>query len=113
MRRRVLMVISCAGILSALIVLNSNITRAVHAADDPLIEDAQASIQEGRQTFRLDTFGDQAFWGDMLRLHLAIEGGALGGVGPGLSPRMALALGLKVDTQAIPRGLQEQIAAGR
>src|SRR4051794_34105465 len=113
MRRRVLMVMTCAGALSALVLLNSRGTRAVHAADDPVNEDAQASIQEGRKTFRFDTFGDQAFWGDMLRLHQAIEGAALGGVGPGLSPRMALALGLKVDAQAIPHGLLEQIAAGR
>ena len=51
----------------------------------------------GRQTFRFDTFGDEAFWGDTLQLHLAIEGENFGGVGPGLSPNAALSLGLKID----------------
>ena len=33
-------------------------------------------ITEGRQTFRFDTFGDEAFWGDTLKLHQAIAGAA-------------------------------------
>src|SRR5919112_469630 len=42
-------------------------------------------IAEGKQTFRFDTFGDQAFWGDTLHLHQAIAGAKNGGVGPGRS----------------------------
>jgi hypothetical protein len=30
-------------------------------------------IAQGRQIFRFDTFGDQAFWGDTLQLHRAIN----------------------------------------
>ena len=52
---------------------------------------AAATLDEGRKTFRFDTFGDEAFWGDTLRLHEAIAGASLGGTGPGLSPRSALA----------------------
>ena len=37
-----------------------------------------------------------------MRLHEAIEGKALGGIGAGVSPRMALAVGLKVDVDALP-----------
>src|SRR4029434_9351226 len=59
-------------------------------------------LREGRQTFRFDTFGDEAFWGDTLRLHEAIEGEKDGGVGPGVSPKTALAVGLKVDVDALP-----------
>ena len=54
-------------------------------------------INRGRQIFRFDTFGDQAFWGGALKLHRAIEGRANGGVGPGVSPKTALAVGLKFD----------------
>ena len=36
--------------------------------------DALRMIREGRQTFRHDTFGDEAFWGDALQLHRAIAG---------------------------------------
>src|SRR6516225_7854332 len=70
-------------------------------------------LMEGRHTFRFDTFGDEAFWGDTLRLHEAIEGSALGGVGPGVSPRTALAVGLKVDVAALPETLVEDLRAGR
>ena len=74
---------------------------------------AKQMISEGRQTFRFDTFGDQAFWGDLLKLHLAIEGTQFGGVGPGLSPSAALGLGLKVDVDALPGGLVKQLKQGK
>ena len=61
------------------------------------------TLAEGRRTFRFDTFGDQAFWGGELRLHEAIAGEDNGGTGPGLSPRAALELGLKVDSEALSR----------
>src|SRR5262245_40548515 len=77
--------------------------------------DAQgvAKIAQGRQIFRFDTFGDQAWWGDTLRLHQAIAGSGNGGVGSGVSPKTALAVGLKVDSDALPAALKAQIAAGR
>jgi hypothetical protein len=45
----------------------------------------------------------------MLGLHKAIEGAALGGVGPGVSPLTALGVGLKVDLDALPSDLVQQI----
>ena len=54
--------------------------------EDSVAQNEERLIQEGRQTFRYDTFGDEAFWGDTLKLHQGIEGSALGGVGPGVSP---------------------------
>jgi hypothetical protein len=68
---------------------------------------------EGRHIFRYDTFGDEAFWGDALKLHLALAGTNNGGVGPGVSPRTALAVGLKVDVQALPPSLQAKLRAGK
>src|SRR5688500_9664061 len=70
---------------------------------------AQQVLDSGRKIFRFDTFGDQAFWGDRLRLHQAIAGSRNGGVGPGLSPEQALALGLKVDVNALPPQLRTNI----
>src|SRR5438034_4215395 len=58
-----------------------------------------------RQIFRVDTFGDQAFWGDTLQLQKAIEGAQLGGVGKGISPTAALGLGLKAGSAALPKSL--------
>ena len=73
----------------------------------------QDLVSEGRQTFRFDTFGDEAFWGDTLKLHQAIEGSALGGVGSGVSPALALAVGLKVDADALPQSLAAGLRAGK
>ena len=69
-------------------------------------DNALRMIDEGRQTFRYDTFGDEAFWGGALKLHQAIAGAKLGGVGPGVSPATALAVGLKVDVDALPHSLR-------
>src|SRR4051812_28095634 len=74
---------------------------------------AQSMLAEGRKTFRYDTFGSEAFWGDALQLHKAIAGEKNGGVGPGVSPKTALAVGLKVDADALPDALKKQIAAGQ
>ncbi|HET6670335.1 MAG TPA: hypothetical protein VFH15_08900 [Pyrinomonadaceae bacterium] len=81
--------------------------------DNRIDDNAQQLLREGRQTFRFDTFGDEAFWGGMLQLHQAIEGSQFGGVGDGLSPNEALALGLKVDVDALPRPLVNQLRQGR
>ncbi len=74
---------------------------------------ADRMLAEGKQTFRSDTFGDESFWGDSLRLHQAIEGSRFGGVGPGLSPRAALSLGLKVDADALPNRIIRDLRNGR
>jgi len=70
-------------------------------------------LAQGQQIFRFDTFGDEAFWGDTLNLHRAIAGSRFGGVGPGVSPKKALAVGLKVDVEALPHQLQHDLRARR
>ena len=72
-------------------------TTAVDAGrDDKINLNAQQMLTNGRQIFRYDTFGDETFWGDTLKLHKAVGQ---------LSPNDALALGLKVDTDALPADL--------
>jgi hypothetical protein len=80
---------------------------------DSVAGNAVRLARQGRQIFRFDTLGDQAFWGDTLKLHQAIEGSALGGVGPGVSPKAALSVGLKLDLDALPRDLVQQIRRGQ
>jgi hypothetical protein len=65
---------------------------------------SQTMVNQGRQIFRFDTFGDEAFWGGQLRLNQAIASG--------LSPRTALGLGLKVDVDALPHQLVQKIRRG-
>jgi hypothetical protein len=70
-------------------------------------------VSKGKRTFRFSTFGDQAFWGGVLHLNRAIAGKANGGVGPGLSPKAALAAGLKVDVNALPASVRKAILDGK
>lgn len=57
-------------------------------------------LTQGKETFRFDTFGDEAFWGGQLGLHRAIAT---------LSPTQVLDLGLKVDVDALSPSLVKQI----
>lgn len=79
---------------------------------EDIANDSARMIEEGRNTFRLDTMGDETFWGGTLKLHEAIKGEKLGGVGPGVSPKTALAVGLKVDSEALPADLKDALARG-
>src|SRR4029077_15678686 len=72
---------------------------------------AQTMLDEGKKTFRYETFCSEAFWGDTLQLHKAIAGESNGGVGSGVSPKTALSVGLKVDADALPDALKQQIKA--
>lgn len=87
--------------------------KSVSAADAAVGGHGESLVEQGRQIFRFDTFGDQDFWGGALHLHQAIEGEKLGGVGPGVSPATALSVGLKVDQDALPAALVQQIKAGQ
>src|SRR6266404_6027433 len=80
---------------------------------DQVEANALATLKNGRNIFRFDTFGDQAFWGDTLKLHQSIEGADHGGIGPGVSPGTALAVGLKVDVDALPQSLKKNLATGQ
>jgi hypothetical protein len=82
------------------------------AAADGTLDNTRRMVDEGRRTFRSDTFGSEAFWGDTLQLHRAIAGDKHGGIGGGVSPKTALAAGLKVDSEALPASLVEQIKKG-
>src|SRR3954449_5020478 len=76
-------------------------------------DQATALVSQGRQTFRFDDFGDNAFWSGALQLDKAILGRRLGGVGPGVSPKTALSVGLKVDSNALPASVLSALKAGK
>jgi len=103
-------------LLALLLVTQSAVGNMALADEDTSknnIKEAIKTIKEGKRIFRHDTFGNEAFWGDQLRLHEAIAGEANGGVGPGISPRAALTLGLKVDVKALPKSLRKQLRKGQ
>ena len=86
---------------------------SLSSSDQANLQNAFQMFAQGRQVFRFSTFNDQAFWGDTLKLHQAIEGAKFGGVGPGVSPATALAVGLKVDVDALPVPLIAQLKQGQ
>jgi hypothetical protein len=105
-----------ALLLLAAVLVNGSVSAfsaARHPRQDATSTRAARLVRRGRNVFRYDTFGDQAVWGGVLGLHKAIEGSKLGGVGPGVSPKTALALGLKVDATKIPKKVAVAIKAGK
>ena len=113
-----LAVVAAAGLLFyvAFVIVNGTVGAVTAGGSNPDRVNrtaAQRLFEQGKSVFRFDTFGDEAFWGGALQLHRAIEGEKLGGVGPGVSPKTALAVGLKVDSQALPDSLKQALAAGQ
>ncbi len=72
----------------------------------------QTLVDQGKDIFRNDTFGDEALWTNALELDKAILGDANGGFGPGLDPTTALTVGLKVDATALPQSVVDGINDG-
>lgn len=64
-----------------------------------------AQVAEGRDIFRHDTFGDEKYWTDTLRMHEVIQ--------QAVTPRAALGVGLQVDVDALPQGVRDALAAGQ
>ena len=62
------------------------------------------TLLDGQHVFRFDTYGDEAFWTDTLQMHHVVQG---------VSPKTALAVGLKVDVAALPASLVSQLKAGQ
>src|SRR6478752_5156351 len=58
--------------------------------------------KDGKEIFRYDTYNDETFWSGLLHIDKAIAGAANGGFGGGVSPKPALAVGLKVDAAVLP-----------
>jgi hypothetical protein len=87
---------------------NENGVMAQKAASDK----TKSLIEQGKQIFRFDDFGDKEFWSGLLHIDKAILGANHGGFGPGVSPATALAVGLKVDVDALPPEVIAGIKSG-
>jgi hypothetical protein len=114
---RLLILLGAALVLYvAMVVVNvtvASVSRSTTKQSFAAATPSSRFVARGRQIFRFDTFGDQAFWGGALQLHRALAGSKNGGVGPGVSPKTALSVGLKVDSTAIPRRVAAAIKAGK
>ncbi|CAB1276406.1 c-type cytochrome [Candidatus Nitrosacidococcus tergens] len=61
-------------------------------------------VAQGQQVFRFETFGDEIFWTNQLHMNEVVS--------QSVDPKTALAVGLKVDVDALPQAVQEGIADG-
>lgn len=111
-RRAKILVVSIAGSLSLL-----TSAGVIYARQDPSPnssaqpQNQAALLKHGRWIFRYDTFGDEITWTDKLHMNDVIQGDPAQGL-PGVSPAMALAVGLKVDVRALPAAVKKGIADG-
>lgn len=70
---------------------------AAFFAVKPLQSVAADTSAGGQQIFRFDTFGDEQLWTDVLQMNQVVESS--------VDPITALAVGLKVDADALPPGI--------
>jgi hypothetical protein len=109
----ILLIMSVSKFIQCTNSINAQPQKTTGANEDPTMDNANKMLAEGRQTFRFETFGDEAYWSAALQLDKAIAGQKNGGVGAGLSPKAALAAGLKVDMDVIPPDVAAAIKAGK
>jgi hypothetical protein len=100
---------ACAHFLTRDVETDTAVENSPGNFSSAIQSNASELFKKGQEIFRYDTFGSEAFWGDQLQLHRAILGDKLGGIGPGLTPKDALKVGLKVDVGKLPRILGNAI----
>src|SRR5688572_30956381 len=80
------------------------VTQASQFAPRASDRDGQLNLRDGRMIFRYDTFGDEQLWTDVLRMHEVVAT---------VPPTTALAVGLKVDVEALPSEIIAALQAGQ
>ena len=98
----VLSALCVAGLVTACRPATASDVRATADSSGGLASSgAQEDLAEGQRVFRFDTFGDETFWTDTLRLHEVIQ--------QKVDPTTALAVGLKVDAAVLPPGILQSV----
>jgi mono/diheme cytochrome c family protein len=88
-----------AALVATAVALGCSSADVVDESDPVASTAMQAKQIDGQTVFRYDTFGDERLWTDTLRMHEVVASS--------VSPRTALAVGLKVDADALPPGVLE------
>lgn len=91
------------GLLVGLLATSFGMLSACNGSSDNRASNDQL-VAEGRQVFRYDTFGDEAFWTGTLRMNEVIQ--------QAVDPVTALSVGLKVDVEALPDAVVAGIQDG-
>ncbi len=64
-----------------------------------------ALVEAGKTIFRFNTFDDERFWTDTAKMNVVVQSS--------VSPKTALAVGLKVDVDTLPQSVRDAIVAGQ
>ncbi len=91
------------GLIGTLTLACSDTVQPSPEPPEPTLD--PALVAQGKEIFRYDTFGDEVFWTDTLRIHDVITAA--------VTPELALSLGVQVDIDAIPASVRDAIAAGK
>jgi hypothetical protein len=94
---------AAAALILAMVFATSDLAPVMQADQDRNGWHRGRDRDRGRTIFRFDTFGDEQLWTDTLRMHEAISA---------VTPATALAVGLKVDVEALPREVIAALRAG-
>ena len=103
-RRRRMTGASRNALITATIAAAVALAAACGGGDDDSAAQQAALVEQGKQIFRFDTFGDEAQWTDALRMHEVISAA--------VDPVTALSVGLKVDAEALPAAVVDGIKNG-
>jgi mono/diheme cytochrome c family protein len=95
-RRAALATLGIATVAGALLTL--------YACNDGTGPSVVVNQEEGKRIFRFETFGDEKFWTDTLRMNEVVQT---------VDPATALAVGLKVDADTLPPEVLQAIQAGK
>jgi cytochrome c5 len=95
-----------AGTIGALLVGTGVVLMVACSDDGPAGPEPldPALVTQGKDIFRFDTYGDETFWTDTLRIHDVITSA--------VDPATALSVGLKVDAEALPAEVVQGIQNG-
>lgn len=97
-------ILNSDGFIGALIIGTFALGRCDDAGQNPRAALDPQVVAAGEQTFRHDTFGDETFWTDVLRMNEVIEAA--------VDPLTAASVGLKIDADALPPSVVQGIQDG-
>lgn len=102
-RRRLILGAVSLGLLAASLLLAAAPTPADDKAEDKAFDHARQLFEDGRSYFRYSRMGSHVFFSRTLKLHRAVRE---------IGPATALAVGLKVDSEALPPELLAALLRG-
>ncbi|AEI81782.1 lipoprotein (plasmid) [Cupriavidus necator N-1] len=101
--RRLLTTMATGAAVAAAAACGGSSGETAAVSEDATAKQA-ALVEQGKQIFRFETFGDEAHWTDTLKMHEVIA--------TAVDPVTALSVGLKVDAEALPAAVVEGIRNG-